>query len=96
MGSQTLGASGVQHETRTARMEGAVACPYHGPILQERPTNPPSGHGLGPMDRYLAEGPSERYAILHRHDAATVSTYNGCRCLEMMQSSIDTNDAAQK
>lgn len=48
------------------------------------------------MDRYLAEGPSERYAILHQPDAGTMSTYQGCRCIEMMESSIDTNGHAQK
>ena len=96
VGLQAFGASSLQQEPRTARMEEAVTCPYHGPILQERPTDPRSGQGLGPMDRYLVEGPSERYAIVHRHDAANVSTHNGCRCLEMAQNSIDTKGHAQK
>lgn len=96
VGPHAFGASGLQQEPRTARIEEAVTCPYHGPILQERPTNPRSGQGLGPMDRYLAEGPSERYTIVHRHDAANASMYNGCWCLEMAQNSIDTKGHAQK
>ena len=94
--SQAFGTSSIQNEPRTARLEEAFACPYHRSILQERPTNPRSGQALSPMDRYLAEGPSERYAILHRPEAGKVSTYNGCRCLEIMQSSNDTNGHAQQ
>ncbi|KAK3169015.1 hypothetical protein OEA41_005463 [Lepraria neglecta] len=96
VGSQTFNTGDIQYKPRTARMEETSVCPYHRLILQERLTNPCSGQGLGPMDRYLAEGPSERYAILHRPDAGTMSTYKGCRCIEMMESSIDTNDHAQK
>ena len=94
--SQAFGASSIQNEPRTASLEEAFACPYHRSILQERPANPRSGQALSPMDRYLAEGPSERYAILHRPEAGNVSTYNGCRCLEIMQSINDTNGHAQK
>jgi len=87
----------AQYESRPARVDEAYTCPYHGPMFQERLMNSRSSHGLGPMDRYLAEGPSERYAIIARPDASgTLSRYNGCRCIEMMQSSINTNDYAQK
>lgn len=95
-GSQGLSASSMQHESRTVRMDEAFMCPYHGSILQGRPTNAQSGRGLTPMDRYVAEGPSERYAILHRPDAGNGSTHNGCRCLEMMQSGVDAKSRAQK
>ena len=86
----------MQPEPRTARVEEAFVCPYHGRILQEHPTKPQSGQGQDPMVRYLAEGPSERYAILHRPESGDTSTHNGCRCLEVMQSSKGTNDHAQK
>ena len=77
-------------------MEEALRCPYHGPILQGRPTNAQSGQGLSPMDRYVAEGPSERYAILPRPDGVKASTHNGCRCLELMQSNADAKGRPQK
>ena len=96
VGSQHLQTSNTQYEFRTVRVNEIYACPYHGPILQERLMNSRSSQGLGPMDRYLAEGPSERYAILDRPDAGYLSTYKGCHCFEMMQSSIDTKDYAQK
>ena len=94
-GAHTVGESSIQHEPRTARMEEALQCPYHGPILQGRPTNARPAHALGPMDRYVAEGPSERYAILHRPDNHRVATHNGCRCLELMQSNGDARDQAR-
>ena len=87
--AHTFGESSKQHEARTARMEKALECPYHGSILQGTPSNAHSGQGLGPMDRYIAEGPSERYAVLHRPDTERVSTHNGCRCIELTQGSAD-------
>ena len=95
-GSQTAGAASTQHEPRPARTEEALACPYHRSILQGHPPDARSGQGLGPMDRYLAEGSSDLYAILRRPDAGKVSTNNGCRCLEMMQNSIDAKGHARK
>ncbi len=95
-GLQTSGASSVQNEHRGIRMEHALSCPYHRSILQGHPTNAWSGCGLSPMDRYVAEGPSERYAVLHRRDAGYVSTHNGCRCFELMQSGVDTNGHTRK
>lgn len=95
-GSQGLSASSMHHEPSTVRMDSVPICPYHGSILQDRPTHPRSGQGLAPMDRYVAEGPSERYAILHRPDAWNGSAHNGCRCLELMQSGVDAKGRAQK
>ena len=94
--SQACGASSMQNEHSDIRMEHALSCPYHRSMLQGPPTNIRSGHGLSPMDRYAAEGPSERYAILHRPDAGHVYENNGCRCFEMMQSSVDSDGHAQK
>lgn len=95
-GLQGLSASSMQHEPRTVRMDEAFVCPYHGSVLQGRPSSAQTGRGLAPMDRYVAEGPSERYAVLHRPDAGNGSTHNGCRCLEMMQSGVDAKGRAQK
>ena len=94
-GAHPVDESSTQHEPRTARMEEGFQCPYHGSILQGRPTNARPNQGLGPMDRYIAEGPSERYAILHRPDTKRVATHNGCRCLEMTQSSADARGQAR-
>ena len=95
-GANTVGKSSIQHQPLTARMEEALHCPYHGPILQGHPTNARPNHGLGPMDRYVTEGPSERYAILHRPDSQRVATHNGCRCLELTHSSADARGQARK
>ena len=94
IGSQISNTGIVQYEPRTTHVE-AFPCPYHGPILQERlPNLHPDG--LGPMDRYLAEGPSEQHAIFYRPDTGNFSTFKGCRCIEKMQSSINTDDYATK
>lgn len=79
-------------------MQQAYNCPYHGPILQgrladpryeqERPVDPRYGQGPRPMDRYLAEGPSEQYALFYHADTGELSTYRGCRCYELMQGNV--------
>ena len=96
VGSQAFNTGNAQFEPRMARVEEAFACPYHGPILQERLANYCSGQGLGPMDRYLAEGPSEQCAIFYRPDTGVMSTHKGCKCIEMVQSGIDNDDYAKK
>ena len=94
-GANTVGKS-MQHQPLTARIDEALHCPYHGPILQGRPTNARPTYGLAPMDRYVAEGPSERYAILHQPDTSRGATHNGCRCLELTHSSADARGQARK
>ncbi|KAA6410817.1 MAG: hypothetical protein FRX48_05127 [Lasallia pustulata] len=69
-------------------MQHAYICPYHGPILQGRPADPRSGQGPSPMDRYLAEGPSEQHAMFYRADTGELSTNRGCRCYELTQSNV--------
>lgn len=79
-------------------IQQAYNCPYHGPILQGRLADPRYeqgrsvdtryGQGPRPMDRYLAEGPSEQYALLHHADTGKLSTYRGCRCYELMQGNV--------
>ena len=95
-GAQASRVSSTPHQSRTPRMEDAARCPYHGSILESRPINARSSQGLSPMDRYIAEGPSERYAILPRTDGDKASTHNGCRCLENKQSSADAEGRPQK
>ena len=94
--SQASGKGSMQPKPRTPRIEDALLCPYHRSLLQDPHTNPRSGQGLLPMDRYVAEGPSERYAILHRPITGDMSTNSGCRCLELMQNGNNSDSRAQK
>lgn len=96
MGSQAIGKSSMQPKPCTLRIEDAPLCPYHRSLLQDSHTNPRPGQGLVPMDRYVAEGPSERYAILHRPNTEVMSTNSGCRCFELMQSCNNSDGHAQK
>ena len=96
VGSQFFNTGSTRREPRTASTEAAFACPYHGPILRGHPTKPSPGQGLGPMERYLADGASERHVFSHGPDAATRSTRNSCRCLEITQDNIDTVSQVQK
>ena len=70
------------------RMQQGYVCPYHGSILQGRPADPRSGQGPGPMDRYLAEGPSEQHAMFYRADTGELSTTRGCQCYAMTQGNM--------
>lgn len=93
LGSQAFDKSNVQPKPRTPRIEDALLCPYHRSLLQGPPR---PAQGLVPMDRYVAEGPSERYAILHRPTTGVMSTDSGCRCLELMQNYNNSDGHAQK
>lgn len=71
-------------QTPTARMEAALACPYHGPRLREPLVDRCSGRGLSPMDRYLAEGRAERGAVFRLEELGLRSGCEGCDCFGMM------------
>ena len=43
-----------------------------------------AGSGLRPMDRYLAEGPSEQSSVISRPDTGELSTQR-CRCKRAVQ-----------
>ena len=77
-------------------MQQVYVCPYHEPILQERPTDPRSGLGPGPMDRFLAEGPSEQHALFYRADTGELSTNRGCRCYNMTQNNVQNTRMTHK
>ncbi|KAL2042724.1 hypothetical protein N7G274_004483 [Stereocaulon virgatum] len=94
--SQAFNEEHIQYESRTAHIAGTSMRAYHRSILQEGLMKSRPGQGLGPMDRYLAEGPAEQYAVLCRPGSSIMSTYNGYRCLERMDGSIDTNEWAQE
>jgi hypothetical protein len=71
-----------------------LICPYHNPIFQGNITC--ATQGLGPIARYFAAPASEQYAMFNRSDTRELSTTKGCRCLEMVQLSIDAEEGAQK
>jgi hypothetical protein len=54
------------------------ACRHHTRVLMMGP----NGHGkdLKPMDRFLAEGPTEQSAVFIRSDTGELSTKKGCTC----------------
>jgi hypothetical protein len=56
------------------------ACPYHGPIFENPAGSEVRGRGFTPMDRFLAEGVSEQYALFNRPDAKELSTSKRCIC----------------
>jgi hypothetical protein len=69
-----------------------LPCPYHVSILQGRATEIHAGQDLPMIDRYLAEGSSETSALLYRPDTGELSTYKGCSCYEIMQSSMNAGN----
>lgn len=58
------------------------SCSYHGPYLQLLPGHHSQGHGLAPMGRLLAEGPSDQHALFIRADTGKLSTSRECTCRE--------------
>ena len=82
VGSQTFGTGGVQYEPYTIPVGKTFVCPYHDSILQEDLTKAHTRQGLGLMDRYLAEGQSERYAISHQSIAEGAASRKNCRCTQ--------------
>lgn len=71
-----------------------LMCPYHSPIFQGNA--PKAERGLGPMARYFTAAPSEQYAIFNKPNTEALSTSKGCRCLEVLQLSIDTEEDTQE
>ena len=60
-------------------------CAYHSPIIEMGPTNGQQGHHQSPMDRFLAEGPSEQSALHVRADTGQLVTSRGCTCYREME-----------
>ena len=60
--------------------------------VQDTPRNhqsPAASRGLRPMDRYLAEGPSEQSSMISRSDTGELSTQR-CRCNRAVQANDHT------
>ena len=62
-----------------------LMCPYHDriPRMNSQDNN---GRGMGPMNRYLAEGSSDRYSMRQQsYHGGPDARYN-CTCMKTMQS----------
>ena len=84
VGSHTFDSGNIQHRSHAAYLE-PFRCPHHCHTSQESLMSLGSGQGLSPMDRFRAEGLSERNAILPRPDALDKSMYKCHQCNKTVQ-----------
>ena len=77
--SQTVDRNKIRNEDHLTHDGEEQKCPYHSPHFQDRLTDPRYIQA-SPMDRYLAESPSERSAVLQQRYRQDRSTRMGCRC----------------
>ena len=79
VGMHSLEHKSTHDEDHIARHGNEEKCPYHRHPFQDRLTGPRYSQA-SPMDRYLAEGPSERSAVLPQPYRQSNSARTGCRC----------------
>ena len=84
VGSHTSDSGNIQHGPH-ARYTDSLGCPHHHRINQESLVSFGSSQGLSPMDRFRAEGLSERNAILPRPDILDKAVHKCHQCNELMQ-----------
>ena len=84
VGSHAFDRGNIQHEPH-ARYSDPFGCPHHRRINQENLVSRGSSQGLSPMDRFRAEGLSERNAILPRPDILDRPMHKCHQCSKMMQ-----------
>ncbi|KAL1634903.1 hypothetical protein SLS56_001984 [Neofusicoccum ribis] len=83
--STVTGATTTTAATATSQ---PTPCPYHNPILQLQPhagTIYGYGQGQTGLDRFMAEGPGEQYALFNRGDNGQTSLARGCTCAGNLQ-----------
>ena len=76
---QSVDRSNIRQEDHLTRDGKEHKCPYHSPRSHDCLTDPRYSQS-SPMDRYLAEGPSERSTVLQQRYRQDRSTCEGCRC----------------
>ncbi len=91
VGSHTFDSGNIQDGPHAAYLE-QVGFPHRCHIIQERLVSLGPSQGLSPMDRFRAEGPSERNAILPRPDIVDISMYRCCQCNKEMQGRIGVSE----
>ena len=84
VGSHAFGGGNIQHTSHVAYLQ-PLSCPHHCQISHEGPMSLRSSQGLSPMDRFRAEGLSERNAILPRPDILDKAVHKCHLCNKMMQ-----------
>ena len=91
VGAQFDGIGLTRENIGIVQAEQVALCSHHGRVLC-RTQDDRVRQALSPSDRYLAEGPLERYAILHPHWAETLAPTEVCRCREILwRHGIDIN-----
>ncbi|GME51354.1 hypothetical protein GTA08_BOTSDO05067 [Neofusicoccum parvum] len=81
-------ATGATTTTAATVTSQPTPCPYHNPILQLQPhagTIYGYGQGQTGLDRFMAEGPGEQYALFNRGDNGQTSLARGCTCAGNLQ-----------
>ena len=91
VGSHTFDNGNIQHRPYAAYLE-PFGVPHHCHISQGSLVSLGPSQGLSPMDRFRAEGPSERNAILPRPDIGDISMYKCCQCNKTMQGRIGVSE----
>jgi hypothetical protein len=61
----------------------SFACPYHSQAVQMLGAKASQRRVLKPMDRFMAEGPDEQYAVFLRPDTVKLSISRDCICKGM-------------
>jgi hypothetical protein len=92
VGSQFLAVAPSQGYSSTAILtikNMKAICPYHcRPLINFQPA-PMAEHDLAPFDRYLAESPSDQYAVQYR--SHITYKYEMCRCLDLVEGGTELN-----
>jgi len=65
--------------TSPSSQEPKAYCPYHNPILTLQPSIAPYERPP-PIGRYLTEGPSDQYALIHHEYPGELLIDKGCTC----------------
>ncbi|KAL8795173.1 MAG: hypothetical protein Q9195_002328 [Heterodermia aff. obscurata] len=86
IGTQFDGINIMRQPRGIAQSDPVLMCPRHDRIPQKRSQDHNIGRGLGPMDRYLAEGSSDRSSMPQQRYHEDLNARQNCRCTRMMQS----------
>lgn len=86
IGAQFDGIDIINGRRGISQSDPVLMCPYHGRISQKKTQDHNIGRGSGPMDRYLAEGSSDRSSMLQQRYHEGSNARQTCRCTETMQS----------
>lgn len=92
VGSQFSSITSFPPQSSTAFWEPQDAkeiCPYHADHQADFQPASIASHGLGPMDRYLSELPTDQYAVSYRNHVP--SGHKECQCLDLAEGWTEVN-----